>query len=108
MVIISDFTSQSVSSTAAPGASAQQVLASLIGMGLELHLSRKAEMGGSTAGEVAPGKRRPARERPQHVSWDLGGAREKNGRDCSMSGLGNWQSQCESWQMSGLGRFSGQ
>lgn len=28
-------------------------------MGLELHLSGKAEMGGSIAGELAPGKRRP-------------------------------------------------
>ena len=69
------------------------ILASLVGMGLELHLRGKAEMAGSTAGEVALGKRRSSRERP----WDLGGAGEKNGRDCSMSGLGNWQCQCESW-----------
>lgn len=77
MVIISDFASQSVSSTAALGASAQPSTGQSGRNGAGAASQWEGRDGWKHCGRGSIREKEASRERPQRVSWDLGGAREK-------------------------------
>lgn len=78
MVIISDFASQSVSSTAALGASAQPSTGQSGRNGAGAASQWEGRDGWKHCGRGSTREKEASRERPQRVSWDLGGAREKS------------------------------